>query len=67
MNRLSGNWRAGGKRSAGWCRYRKVPQGCGRAPGAGTPAGDDRSGSDGLWDGFAWVREVWVGGRHLNP
>ena len=25
------------------------------------------SASDGQWDGYAWVREVWVGGSLLNP
>jgi len=31
------------------------------------PDGDGPSAFDGHWDGYAWVREVWVAVSHLNP
>jgi hypothetical protein len=68
LDRLSGNGQASGKCNAGWCRSRRrIPQGCGRAPGAWSPAGDGHSASDVHWDGYGWVREVWICGSHLNP
>ena len=39
----------------------------GPGQGAGRSVADDPAESGGHSDGYAWRREVWVGGSHLNP